>query len=208
MPANSQNVVVVVLANLMDRDGTLNEETRGRLELGCETARVRGAAEVMFMGWAYREDSDLPISEAMESEAIRRGLCEGTRMLCNRLSRDTVGDGVFSALSYAADKVSPDLIVVTSDYHVPRVREIFEFVWGRQVEVFGAVTPVSEDKSMTEAQSCEAFRRTFQGVKRGDLAACTKRLLSEHPFYNGKAMPGRPFKTDEVMRQLAALRPA
>ena len=185
--------IVVVLANEMDQDGTLNPETRGRLERGCALAVDLCASEVIFMGWAYRKDSALPISEAMQAEALRRNLCPGISLRCNRLSRDTVGDAIFSAAEFWPDLDRIDPVVVTSDYHGERTGQVFSTVWGRPVPVFGAATGVGEQRSASEAQSLAAFRRTFDGVAPGDLPGFAARLIQAHPFYNGSAMPDRPF---------------
>ena len=185
--------VVIVLANEMDRYGNLNSETRGRLEMGCLLAREESADELLFMGWAYREDNNLPISAAMQAEALRRGLCPGITTRCNRLSRDTVGDAIFSAADYwpGLDRIDP--IVVTSDYHAARAGLIFSFVWGRDVPVIGAETGDLGETDAAEARSIAAFRRTFDGVNPGDLPGCATRLVRAHPFYNNSAMPNRPF---------------
>lgn len=199
---NPSDTVVIVLANLMDRDGALNDETRGRLELGCAIARQVNAREVQTIGWAYREDTDLPIAEAMRREAEVRGLCRGVPVHCNTLSRDTVGDAVLSRLHYWPDDGGVTPIVATSDYHAARVRALFAHVWGRDIEVQGAPTPEPEAREASEAKSLAAFHETFAGVAPGDMAGCLDRLLTAHPFYNGTAMPDRPFDTDHPELQL------
>lgn len=203
-----QRRVVIVLANEMDQDGTLNSETRGRLERGCQVAREQGADEVVFMGWAYREDSALPISEAMQAEALRRDLCPGIPTRCNRLSRDTVGDAIFSAADYWPDLGGIDPVVVTSDYHTARTGLIFSFVWGRDIPVFGAKTGHRGEKDAAEARSIAAFRRTFDGITPGDLPGCAARLIRAHPFYDNSAMPHRPFAPDLLGRVLDGAGPS
>lgn len=193
MQKTSGDTIVIVLANLMDKDGVLNDETRGRLELGYRVAQDHAASEIMFMGWDYRTDTELAISVAMKRHAEAQGLSTLATLHCNTLSRDTVGDAVFSALACRErrDRVSP--LVVTSDYHVMRTKRVFEFVWGREISVFGARTPDPVGKGATEVASIAAFEATFDGIKSGDLAGVARRLLAAHPFYNGTAMPDRPF---------------
>jgi hypothetical protein len=55
---------VILLAHFMERDGTLGDETRARADLAAELASDTNC-KVALMGWAYRPDTDLCISDAM-----------------------------------------------------------------------------------------------------------------------------------------------
>lgn len=185
----------------MDRHGILNAESRGRMELGCEVAQSVAADEVVFMGWQYREDSEVRISRAMQAEAEQRGLSAGLVTRCNELSRDTVGDAIFSAADYWPDLDGVDPVVVTSDYHADRTGRIFAGVWGRDIPVRSAATPQPEEKAATETASLRAFERTFEGVAPGDLPAFAKRLVTSHVLYSNQATPDRP--SDPAVLDLA-----
>jgi hypothetical protein len=210
MPNVERRRVVIILANLMDQDGTLNAETIARLELGCEIAKAHTANEVLLMGWDYREDSNLPISVAMQVHMERHELCPEIKSRCNIHSRDTVGDAILSAVEYWPDLAGIDPIVVTSDYHAERSGKIFSFVWGRDIPVHGAVTASGGEeraaRDTAESASLYAFDRTFEGIAPGDVPGCCVRLLTDHPFYNGSAMPVRPFDQAALGRALAAHR--
>ncbi|MDV7270358.1 ElyC/SanA/YdcF family protein [Thioclava sp. A2] len=207
MTTNKPKKIVIVLANLMDANGVLNEETRGRLELGCRVAQDIKASEVVFMGWDYRNDCNLPISVAMKIEAEQRGLCPDIPLRCNLLSRDTVGDAVFSAADYWPDFAHVLPVVTTSDYHVTRTQQVFEAVWGKDITVHGAKTPDPAKRHESELASIKAFKNTFNGVSAGDLKGYVSRMRTEHPFYNGVALGERPFDWSKLAPALVACQP-
>ena len=47
---------VIVLANLMDADGVLNEESQLRAAMAVDVFLAKQARNLVTCGWAYRED--------------------------------------------------------------------------------------------------------------------------------------------------------
>jgi hypothetical protein len=182
---------VVVLANLMDADGTLNDETRARVDLGIESMRSAEAPLLVMCGWAYREDSDICIADAMRRYALDHAHLDASRVIAETTSRDTVGDAVFTLRNLAATFGGPRILVATSRYHAARTLEIFSFVYGPtfHIDVVGAGDPPTQAQLTSEARSLDAFRTTFAGVTPGDADAVFERLRERHPFYNGDVYP-------------------
>ena len=74
----------------------------------------------------------------------------------------------------------------TSDYHSSRSRNIFKYVFGENdVQVFSAnqVRKILRNKTKGSYQS---FLRIFQGIDAGNFEEIYKRLITSHPYYNGK----------------------
>lgn len=190
---------VIVLANLMDKNANLNEETRDRVELGCRTANEQNAEIILFIGWNYREDCNTPIAIAMRDYALEHKLVSSEKCFVNTLSRDTVGDAVLSRAHFAPLVKDFQITVVTSDYHAKRTQYLFETVWGKDAIalVLGATTP-KPDRHDSEARSIAAFDETFKDVDFSDANLVQQRLLSSHPFYNGEMKPSRPFPIDRL----------
>lgn len=182
---------VVVLANLMDADGTLNDETRARVDLGIEAMKTARAPLLVMCGWAYRDDSDICIADAMRRYAIEYANLDASRIIAETTSRDTVGDAVFTRRNLATTFGGPRILVSTSRYHAARTLEIFAFVYGPtfHIDVVGAGAPPSAEQLTSEARSLDAFRTTFSGVAAGDADAIFERLRERHPFYNGDVYP-------------------
>jgi uncharacterized SAM-binding protein YcdF (DUF218 family) len=199
----------IVLANLMSERGELNAETAARVDLAAQIERNEGSTLILLCGWPYRSDSDIAIADAMREYLLARHPSFSQKTRCQRLSRDTVGDAVFSRiyLGNLIGGLSTCLVnVVTSDYHVDRTKEIFEFVFGPtcSVSVSGAPGFQHEESAKREADSLAAFRNTFGDVLPGDLNSIYSALWNRHPFYNGQVYP-RISRLDEVASALAGV---
>ncbi|MGY5789043.1 YdcF family protein len=182
---------VVVLANLMDAQGQLNEETEERVKTGVSALHRGLAPAIVMCGWAYRDDSDICIADAMARYAVDTLRVDSSNILTEPSSRDTVGDAVFTKRNLANPLNWRGVLVATSAYHCPRTLEIFSFVYGPtvHVEALPAKGEMTTQLSSSEAKSLAAFRSTFNGVPTGSDEAIYERLRKQHPFYNGDIYP-------------------
>ncbi|MFJ9450884.1 YdcF family protein [Herbaspirillum sp. NPDC101397] len=178
----------IVLANLMDQYGVLNDETRSRLEKGCLTITERRSPVLITCGWNYRPDSVICIADAMRTHAVEKLNLSGDKILTEKTSRDTVGDAVFTKKNFALPQNWRRILVVTSAYHASRTQQIFEFIYGGQykIQTLSAPSEMNEKLKLSEAASLSAFMDTFHGVSPGDDAGIFDRLVTAHPFYNGQ----------------------
>jgi len=179
---------VIVLANLMSSRAVLNKESRQRLELAAELFFQTRASCIVTSGWAYRSDCPVPIAEAMKRHLLKSYKLRAANVLDECTARDTVGDAVFTRLNVVEDRKWKNLLIVTSDYHVERTAEIFNFVYAGSVKVSvaGAKTTLAQSRLDSELKSLDAFRRTFQGIEPGNISQIYIRMMQSHPFYNGE----------------------
>ena len=56
-------------------------------------------------------------------------------LLCENNSRDTVGDAIFSRINIVKKFNYKNIAVVTSQYHVKRANEIFNFIYGETADI-------------------------------------------------------------------------
>lgn len=180
---------IIVLANLMDPSGNLNGETLARLSTAAGLLEAGEASLIVPCGWAYRDDSDICIADAMAKHAESVFGIPKSKIVTQTTSRDTVGDAIFTKRNLSNRRNWQSVIVVTSAYHVARTQEIFSFVYGRTIEVVSAASDDTPALRASEAKSSAVFRATFSGVMSGDDAAIFERLKSSHPFYNGEVYP-------------------
>lgn len=184
---NNQADVVVVLGNLMNSAGELNAETKLRADKAFEIYKNQQARAILTCGWAYRPDCRLTIADAVRLYLIsKHGVCEKF-ILTQDKSRDTVGDAYFTRVLYIEPMMCKSIIVVTSNYHVDRVREIFNFIFFgiSTVNVVG-VGIFTKDAAEAEKKSLNTFREMFYGVMAGNIESIYQRLTQMHPYYNGK----------------------
>jgi uncharacterized SAM-binding protein YcdF (DUF218 family) len=182
---------VIVLANQMDAEGNLNDETRARVDVAIDTLEAGRAPLLVMCGWDYRDDSDIRIADAMRRYAVEHRSVDASRVITEIASRDTVGDAVFTRRNLAAMFGARRILVATSQYHAARSLDIFTFVYGPSfhIDVAGAGDPATDAQLISEARSLDAFRATFAGVTPGDIDAIFERLRGRHPFYNGDVYP-------------------
>ncbi len=185
--------VVLALAHEMDSEGNLKSQTRSRVDCAIRYFRISNADRLMFIGWDYRPDTDLPICVAMGRYCQSQTDIPETAVLLNSFSRDTVGDAILSRIQLEAEFDEFDLTVVTSQYHASRASRIFGRVYGSQhtVQIMGDGS--SEVYKNSEADSLAAFEKTFSGLEDGDLSGFIDRMLTGHPFYNGSVFSDKQF---------------
>ena len=203
----------IVLANLMSSEGDLNAETKARIDSAVKLQSRLPSEVILLCGWAYRPDCSIAIADAMKSYILARFPGLAQKIVCQKLSRDTVGDAVFARIclsEFFIGNSSFNLNVITSDYHVKRAQEVFSFVFGKSSLISVTGAPGFGDKrSVTnEIRSLEAFRNTFSDASAGDLNSSYLSHMNNHPFYNGSIHPrigGMSEASLDIRRSLASL---
>lgn len=189
-----QPIITVVLANLMSSRGEPNAETKARIDLAAKLDSELQSDVILLCGWAYRPDCPLTIADAMKAHILTQFPELADKAVCQRLSRDTVGDAVFTRL-YLRERFigqsSFSLNVITSDYHAKRTKEIFDFIFDAGTIITVKSAPgFNRDTSATkEMRSLEVFRQTFSDATAGDLDSIYFSLRNNHPYYNGAIHP-------------------
>jgi uncharacterized SAM-binding protein YcdF (DUF218 family) len=180
--------VVIVLANQMDINGVLNLESKARAEKAVVLLKEQEIPKIVTCGWAYRSDSNIRIADAFKTYIVDNLGINPQKIITEINSRDTVGDAYFTKINLALALGWKKIWVVTSDYHVPRAQEIFNFIYGTDFEIAVIGAAVSKDDSIlrNEVASTHAFRQTFLGVEIGNHSQIIARLRERHPFYNGQ----------------------
>lgn len=184
--------IIIVLANEMDVDGNLNAESRLRADLAAELFHTQNAQMMITCGWDYRADSPIAIADAFSRYLFIHYNIPQELIHQELRSRDTVGDAVFTNNFLRREQLlTSQISVVTSKYHLSRTAEIFQFVFGENVDssFYGSETETNEDHSDSERNSVIAFRNTFAGIPSGDFEQIEKRMIASHPFYNGTIHP-------------------
>jgi len=182
---------IVTLSNDIDLDGTLQEDVRKRVDQAIALYERRVSPFLIMSGCHSPRDLDVPTThaEAMKQYAVSQSVPPGV-ILEEALSLDTVGQAYFLKRDVFLPLDWNCIAVVSSDYHMPRVQQIFDFVLGEQFDIryVGAKTSLSQDRETTEAEKARlgVFLTFFQGFSRGDDQAIGERLFTAHPFYKGK----------------------
>ena len=180
---------IIVLANEMDIDGNLNNDSLSRVNRAVESYFLNPSSYLITCGWDYRKDTSLCIGNVMRDYCIKLGV-PPDKIIIELNSRDTVGDAFFSKQNILIGRGWKNLLVVTSDYHVKRTLIVFKFIYGSgyNIDVVGSDS-LKNDNDFSEIKSLESFKKTFRNIKEGNDLSMYERLSDKHPFYNGDVYP-------------------
>lgn len=142
------------------------------------------------------DNASFPIDEATAagSYLIDHGI-EGSRIYLDRWSMDTIGNAVFARLMHSDPRAWRKLLVITSEFHMPRVRAIFDWIFtlppagaGGPVDLSYEATPntgmsdsIVQARMLKEAESLKSLNDTKQNVT--DLAELHQFIFGEHDAY-------------------------
>ena len=178
---------LIVLSHLMNEYGELNLESKLRADKAASIFKNNFSKKIITCGWEYRKDSDLKISEAMKLYLINKHNINSKDIILEPKSRDTVGDAVFTRKYLEENLDFKKLAVITSSYHINRAKYIFNFVYDNKYDISFYNCDLKNNffKIKSEEESLNIFKKTFSGIKEGDLSSIYKRMIEKHPLYKG-----------------------
>ena len=153
-------------------------------------SRTDSEYTVIFMGKGRLQgDCELTISECMYLY-YKEKYGELASVYIDQMSKDSVGDAIYSMQALEQIQDASNVVVITSDWHIKRLSVIFERVYGSlysTVSIIGTneVLYFTEEKradvNKSEAESLNAFLSTFPN--KDDNSDWCSRLRSHHPLY-------------------------
>jgi hypothetical protein len=162
----------------------LTDQTRDRTDHGIYLLNKGGVNKIIMSG-GCEHLYGFSIAGLMKEYAISKKVAKED-ILEEDLSRETVGQLIFSKQGILKHRGIEEIVIISSDYHIPRVREEAMFVFGPGYKLIFHGIPCDEKDKRSEEQergSLEAFRKTFEGISAGDDTSILNRLLEKHPFY-------------------------
>jgi len=192
---NSQREMVDIIAVLgyeLTRNFELKDIARYRVEKAISLFNKKEAPRIVFCGSHSFWNEDNPKrteARAMAEYAISLGLPK-TNALLEEHSKDSVGNAYFLRKNYLDRKGWKSLIVVTSDFHVPKTKYVFKKVLGEgySYKVVSAQSGLSEHElavlTKREHKVIGWFKHHFKDVFDGDMNAIKNYLYNHHPGYS------------------------
>lgn len=181
---------VVVLGGGLSSDGvSLDARSPERVARGVEIFKERNRDEQRFAtgtlicsgAWSLTRTDSPPRTEAslMADLAVQLGV-PGEAIICEERSLDTIGN-----LAVVGSEILPKMdvehvIVVSSDFHMRRVRYLVRRVWGNRwnVTFSGSVSNLSlRHRSrlvLRERRLVLLMRRLLRGIPPGDIEGCLR----------------------------------
>lgn len=140
-------------------------------------------------------------AEAARSYLTGRGISE-KQILTEERSLDTVGNAFFLRASLLDHRGFYEPTVVTSEFHMPLARFVFEKVLGDRYKsqfVEAPNTGMTEEELTKwrrhEEEMLNFYQKLFAGVRKGDLGFFERYIYDSDPAYTGKV--------DEAHQQLS-----
>ncbi|OIO80977.1 hypothetical protein AUJ84_02050 [Candidatus Pacearchaeota archaeon CG1_02_32_132] len=180
--------VGLVLAHELNSDKSLSEQTRKRTELG-ERLFYEGKIKNLIMSGGHGDLGEcygVSLARQMKNHAVLEGIPE-ENVFEEDISFETVGQLLFSKIGLIDPNKWKNILIISNDYHVPRIRKIAEIVFDDSyninfAEVESKLKPDSGSMKK-ETERLQKFIQTFRGVKKGDNHLLLERLLERHDLY-------------------------
>jgi len=164
------------------------EEIVGRVETGIAVFRKIKADYIVFSGGATLPNTTTTEAKFMAEYAIKRKI-DKSRIILEEESLDTIGNAYFSRKILEKLNIKPELVVVVSScYHMKRVRYIFTKVFGRSSNLVFEYCFSVNNRKMAELEEKKLKRALnfFQNLEDGDLSAIEEKLFTQHELYKTK----------------------
>jgi len=143
---------------------------------------------VVSGGYSFMLDTPPSVSEAsvMSRYAVNGGVSEENIYIEDE-SLDTIGNALFTKTRIVVPNGWENLMVVTSESHLPRTLRIFRHVMGDDFNVQGIPAPehVTSKEKVYELIGATMMREVLRGTKPGDDGAIKDRLFNLVPGYAG-----------------------
>jgi len=126
----------IILAHGLNKDKSLDRETRERTNLGINIFRENKTGTLLMSGGHkdLGECYGVSLSEAMKRYAIRQGTL-GNLILEEDISLETVGELIFCKIGIIDPRNWKKILIVSHGYHIPRVRTITNIVFGDEYQI-------------------------------------------------------------------------
>lgn len=170
---------IIVLGNRLINK-SIHAELKGRIETGI---RLLGGGSVLILSGG-RTNSALNKTEAevMWKYCVDSGI-EAGKLVKEENALDTIGNAYFTKLLIDKLRNVNEVIVVSSCYHMERVKFVFHYCYGSTYKLSFEHCFAYPAESNNEAKSLESAKNFFKGIMPGDMEAIKQRLFTGHSLY-------------------------
>jgi hypothetical protein len=184
------NSAVLCLSHELNQLNQLSFDSIQRLEKSFEIFNTHNCKNFITTGWKYKKELKIPLSKIMAEYAVKNFSIHQAAIYEEPLAKDTIGEAYFVKRNFIkANLHINNLIVVTSDWHLTRAKEIFEFIFSEANDPKLYFHKVSgEDICYTKEASNSSilkFREMTKFCKKGNLDDIYSKMLQHHHLYKG-----------------------
>jgi len=178
-------MTIVVLGGGISQNCLIPPRVKKRLKIAANLLRKKKGDKILVCGkysFLYPKEK---LPKTTEAEAMRDYLIElgvpKERIFLEKKSKDTIGNAYYAKILYFLPKKEKKAIIITSEFHLERVKFIFQRIFGKnyQLKFIGAPSslPKSQRKKVKERQKIllEKTKKILEKMQPGD-----------HNFLKGK----------------------
>ncbi len=184
---------IIVLGGGLTPKGELNDASRSRVE---ELGRIykrylkNKRLKIIFSGkYGFLSSKEFKTSEAalMKKKALELGI-EKKRILIETKSQDTIANAYYTKKQFLEPRKLKNIIVITSDFHIPRTAYIFEKTLGkgyrvRYIPVKSKMNSLKRHERLVKEQTIlQYYRVVLHNGKSGDDVLIKSFINSGHPW--------------------------
>jgi uncharacterized SAM-binding protein YcdF (DUF218 family) len=127
-------MTILILGGGINRDGTLPKFVKKRLEKAWGIFKTKKDSKILVSGkYSFLFPKD-KLPKKTEAEAMRDYLLKlgvpKEKIYLEKKSKDTIGNAYYTKKLYFIPKKEKEAIIVTSDFHLKRVKFIFKKIFG------------------------------------------------------------------------------
>jgi uncharacterized SAM-binding protein YcdF (DUF218 family) len=185
--------IAICLAGGVNDDGSLPLHAQRRVDKAVELYQQGKIDKIFFStGATHRGISKYIESEAMRVIAIKQGV-PADKIICEVMSRDTYGNAVFSRALYIDPKAIKKFLVITSAFHMPKTKLLFDYVFPQQQGFAIDYLKVSDSnldkedlklRTAYEKYSCQFYKQVIlPEIRPGDIKKLIVWQLENNPSH-------------------------
>ncbi len=158
--------VIVVLGGGINGDSTLPEKTRYRVHTGADLLQRKYAPRILMSGDRPKHTKhSISEAELMRAHAVKLGVSP-TQIFLEQRSFDTVSNAECTKQDFLEPNKWKNIVLVTSDFHLPRAAYIFEKALREGYAVMPVPAPSFLSRSELERMLVEEEKKLEEIRKR------------------------------------------
>lgn len=183
---------LIILGGGITQDDDLKKVTIQRLKKGISVFKKNDFSYIIVAGAYGFMEKYFPLKTEAKAmlEYLEKKELPKEKIILEEKSKETIGNIYFTKVNILEPKKLYKLVVVTSDFHMPRTKYIFKKVLGIKYKLFFVDAPsdlsrkVLKKKQITELILLRLFKRWTNKMNIGDEKFIKKFLYTKHPAYS------------------------
>ncbi len=125
----------ILLGGGITSKGTVPHDIHTRIHKACELFSQRRIDEILITGGATNKEVSCTEAKVM-AKLLKEKV--GMHIILEEKAKDTIGNAIYSKEIIIKKKLPKNIIIITSDYHMPRALRIFQHIFGSEYIIIGA----------------------------------------------------------------------